>query len=95
MNLNARNRIIVHSTIDLARHLGLRTVAEGIEDNDTLNGIRDLGCELAQGFHISRPLPVLDLLGWWDGNNAGRPEPQIVVPRVTAVRALGPKIRAA
>jgi len=94
MNLNARNRIIVHSTIDLARHLGLRTVAEGIEDNDTLNGIRDLGCELAQGFHISRPLPVLDLLGWWDGN-AGRPEPQIVVPRVTAVRALGPKIRAA
>jgi diguanylate cyclase (GGDEF)-like protein len=87
MNSNARNRIIVHSTIDLARNLGLRTVAEGIEDIDTLNGMRDLGCELAQGYHISRPLPGVDLVGWWDGNVAV-PKTEIVVPRLTSLRPL-------
>ena len=86
MNSNARNRIVVHSTIDLARNLGLRTVAEGIEDVDTLKGMRDLGCELAQGYHISRPLPGRDLMRWWDGN-ATTSTAEVVVPRAGS---LGP-----
>jgi EAL domain-containing protein (putative c-di-GMP-specific phosphodiesterase class I) len=68
MNTDARNGIIVRSTIELARNLGLRTVAEGIEDNETLDQLRVLGCELAQGYYISRPMPVAELERWWDQN---------------------------
>src|SRR5919201_532701 len=67
MNSDPRNRIVVHSTIELACNLGLRTVAEGIEDADTLESIRLLGCEVGQGYHISRPLPLTELNRWWAG----------------------------
>jgi diguanylate cyclase (GGDEF)-like protein len=53
--------IIVRSTINLAHDLGLRTVAEGVEDQPTLELLQTLGCDLAQGFHLSRPLPAADL----------------------------------
>jgi diguanylate cyclase (GGDEF)-like protein len=65
MNLDPRNHIVVRSTIELARNLGLRTVAEGIEDPHTLERLRELGCELGQGFHISHPLPLAELNRWW------------------------------
>jgi len=42
-------------------------VAEGIEDDETLQRLRELGCELGQGYHISCPLPVAELDRWWDG----------------------------
>jgi diguanylate cyclase (GGDEF)-like protein len=75
MNSDPRNRIVVRSTIELARNLGLRTVAEGIEDADTLERITELGCELGQGFHISHPLPVAELDRWWgDATVSSRPE---------------------
>jgi hypothetical protein len=45
-------------------NLGLRTVAEGIEDAFTFERMRVLGCELAQGFHMSKPLPASGLLRW-------------------------------
>jgi EAL domain-containing protein (putative c-di-GMP-specific phosphodiesterase class I) len=57
----ARNRddaAIVASTINLAHSLGLRTVAEGVEDEATLIRLTELGCTLAQGWHISRPVPA-------------------------------------
>jgi diguanylate cyclase (GGDEF)-like protein len=65
MNTDTRNRIIVRSTIELARNLGLRTVAEGIEDQETLERVRDLGCELAQGYYMSKPIPFNELERWW------------------------------
>ncbi|HKN93343.1 MAG TPA: bifunctional diguanylate cyclase/phosphodiesterase, partial [Thermoleophilaceae bacterium] len=65
MHTDSRNRIIVRSTIELARNLGLRTVAEGIEDRETFDVVRDLGCELAQGYYMSRPLPFNELERWW------------------------------
>ena len=49
---------IIRSTVDLAHSLGLRMVAEGVEDDTTLELIRALGCDEAQGFHISRPVPA-------------------------------------
>ncbi|MBD0348031.1 MAG: EAL domain-containing protein, partial [Thermoleophilia bacterium] len=49
---------IVRSTIDLARNLGLFVIAEGVEDKETWSELRDLGCDLAQGFLISKPLPA-------------------------------------
>ena len=53
---------IVRSTVGLAKNLGLQTVAEGIEDPVALDVLRDLGCELGQGYYIGRPVPpdVLD-----------------------------------
>jgi diguanylate cyclase (GGDEF)-like protein len=93
MNANSRNRIIVHSTIDLARNLGLRTVAEGIEDRDTLDAVRELGCDLGQGYHISRPLPVRDLMAWWDESTLTHAH--IAVARQGMVSALGRSVRMA
>jgi diguanylate cyclase (GGDEF)-like protein len=66
LNVDERNRIIVRSTIELARNLGLRTVAEGIEDLETLDRVQDMGCELAQGYYMSRPIPIGELVRWWD-----------------------------
>ncbi len=66
MHSDPRNAVIVKSTIELARNLKLRTVAEGIENADTLTRMLELGCDLAQGFHLSRGLPSEQLLGWCD-----------------------------
>ena len=54
--MHTSKRPIVATTIELAHSLGLRVVAEGIEDQGTLLALRELGCDLAQGYHLSRPL---------------------------------------
>jgi EAL domain-containing protein (putative c-di-GMP-specific phosphodiesterase class I) len=48
--------VIVEIVVDLARKLGLTSVAEGVEDQAALNKLGIMGCDLAQGYHISRPL---------------------------------------
>jgi diguanylate cyclase (GGDEF)-like protein len=55
---------IVRSTIGLAHDLGLRVVAEGIEDEATWALLAELGCDVAQGYFVSRPLPAAELGGW-------------------------------
>ena len=55
---------IVRSTIDLGHNLGLRVVAEGVETAETATLLGELGCDLAQGFHISYPLPAAQLGPW-------------------------------
>jgi len=47
---------IVHGTIDLAHALGLKVIAEGVETADQYERLRNLGCDMVQGFHFSRPL---------------------------------------
>jgi len=58
---------IVRSTIDLARNLGLRVVAEGVEDADVRDELAALGCEMGQGYFFSRPLEGADLIAWAAG----------------------------
>jgi diguanylate cyclase (GGDEF)-like protein len=58
--------IIVRSTINLGHDLGLRIVAEGVEDERTLMRLAMLGADLAQGYHLSRPLAP-DAFGEWLG----------------------------
>jgi EAL domain-containing protein (putative c-di-GMP-specific phosphodiesterase class I) len=53
---DASDLIIVRSTINLAHDLGLRIIAEGVEDEPTVERLGYLGCDLAQGFHFSRPM---------------------------------------
>ena len=60
-----RGGFLVAAIIDLAHNLGLRTVAEGIERPTQLARLKDLRCDLGQGYHVGRPMPpeqVIDLL---------------------------------
>lgn len=62
--------VIVRSTIALARDLGLRVVAEGIEDENTAHTLRDLGCHVGQGFHLGRPTTARAVLERLDSERA-------------------------
>jgi EAL domain-containing protein (putative c-di-GMP-specific phosphodiesterase class I) len=55
---------IVRSVLDLARNLNLKTVAEGVEDAETLEQLRGLGCDIAQGYFLSRPVTANELEDW-------------------------------
>ncbi len=55
---NKDDEVIVHSIIELAHNLSLKVVAEGVETEDALNLLKKLGCDIIQGFLISKPLPV-------------------------------------
>ena len=57
--------VIVRSTIGLAHSFGLNVVAEGVEDEDTLQALRHLQCEQAQGYHISRPVSADEFNRWY------------------------------
>lgn len=57
------HRVIVRSTIDLARTLGLRITAEGVEDRETLLELKRLSCHRAQGYYLGRPVPADDIAG--------------------------------
>jgi diguanylate cyclase (GGDEF)-like protein len=61
MAAEARAAAIVSSTVDLAHAVGLRVVAEGIEDEATWSRLRAVGCDAAQGYYLSRPLPAGEL----------------------------------
>jgi PAS domain S-box-containing protein/diguanylate cyclase (GGDEF)-like protein len=57
-------RAIVQAVIDLGKAFGLRVVAEGVKDEATWRQLRDLGCDVAQGFHFSEPLTAEDFATW-------------------------------
>jgi len=59
-----RDVAIVHATIDLARRLGMRVVAEGVETSATWDTLARLMCDEAQGYYLSRPLTATALGGW-------------------------------
>lgn len=61
---NPASRAIVGSTIDLAHRLGLRVVAEGVETQDVWSYLRQLRCDVAQGYFIARPLTVSEIDAW-------------------------------
>ena len=64
MSEQADDAVIVRSTVDLGRNLGLDVVAEGVESLEPWKRLRDLGCKIAQGYYLSRPLPSDQLLKW-------------------------------
>lgn len=69
-----QTRIIVKAIIDLGHNLGLTVVAEGVEDQETLNLLRGWSCDLIQGYFLSRPqAPDLAERWWQDNFSAARP----------------------
>ncbi|HXN15361.1 MAG TPA: GGDEF domain-containing phosphodiesterase, partial [Usitatibacter sp.] len=62
---------LVRSAIDLGHHFGLRVLAEGVEERDTWEELKRLGCDRAQGFLVSVPLPDAAFRQWWIAHAAG------------------------
>ena len=74
MEESENDAVIVRSTIDLGRNLGLRVVAEGVETARAWSRLAQLGCEVAQGYYLSRPVPAEQLTEWLRERVAERPE---------------------
>jgi diguanylate cyclase (GGDEF)-like protein len=64
MEEDENDAVIVRSTIDLGRNLGLRVVAEGVETAEAWRQLAALGCDVAQGYYLSRPVPAAELAAW-------------------------------
>ncbi|MDX9884754.1 putative bifunctional diguanylate cyclase/phosphodiesterase [Thauera sp.] len=60
------DEIIVRSTIELAHNMGLVVTAEGVETEAVLERLGTLGCDLAQGYFIGKPMAAVDLVAWID-----------------------------
>ena len=72
LNLNTSNddQIIVRSTMLLATEFKLKVVAEGVENQESLDMLQQWGCHWIQGFFISKPLPAKDILDWMENKPA-------------------------
>jgi diguanylate cyclase (GGDEF)-like protein len=81
-----RAEAIVRSTIDFARHLKLRVVAEGIETQEVLERLTALGCDVGQGYLISRPLEAEQLAAKL-GEQTGRPAKRALPARAALLAA--------
>ena len=91
MNLldDERDEVIVRSTIDLGHNLGLRVVAEGVEDMATLDRLRLLGCDLVQGYGIAKPMPFDRFLVFL---NSGGYEPNRMIASAAPPATFNPRI---
>ncbi|MEY2400568.1 MAG: hypothetical protein QOJ08_679 [Ilumatobacteraceae bacterium] len=73
------NAVIVNSVVDLGHNLGLTIVAEGVEDEHAMAALADFGCDVAQGYHLSRPMPV-DAFDTWCTGRRLTPPPATTTP---------------
>lgn len=78
MTSDDNNQIIVRSTVELGHNLGLRVVAEGVEDDETWRHLQLLGCDVIQGFTVQSPLSASGFDEWLKTWDAHRREAAIV-----------------
>jgi diguanylate cyclase (GGDEF)-like protein len=72
MEQDESDKKIVQSTIDLGHNLGLKVVAEGIENQVVWDLLRKMGCDSGQGYYMSKPMPASDFVSWinlWDSSS--------------------------
>ena len=62
--LHPQRRVILASSIDMARKLGLKVVAEGVESCADWDRLKELGCTMAQGYFIAKPMPASEFINW-------------------------------
>ena len=72
MTVNDQDAVIVRTLVELGRSLGLRTVAEGVESADAQALLRSYGCDEAQGYLFSRPVPAEQFIVWLARQNVRR-----------------------
>jgi EAL domain-containing protein (putative c-di-GMP-specific phosphodiesterase class I)/CheY-like chemotaxis protein/GGDEF domain-containing protein len=70
---------VVRSIVQLGANLGMKSTAEGIESEQTLNYLRSIGCDLAQGFGIGRPMPASDIPSWLEQREKARETNRLAV----------------
>jgi len=92
MLANPAHAAIVRSIVDLGHNLHLRVVAEGVETEDVLAALRAVGCDIAQGYLLARPMPRPKLGPWLRGHRTGgtsstptrrrplKPKPKVPTP---------------
>ncbi|HET6373447.1 MAG TPA: EAL domain-containing protein, partial [Candidatus Polarisedimenticolia bacterium] len=80
MDEDEGNIVIVRSTIDLAHNLGLEAVAEGVCSEAVWRRLRDLGCDLGQGFHLGRPMPAHAVAPWIAARGSGEMPGELIRP---------------
>jgi len=76
MLVDANDFAIVHATTTLGKNLGLRVVAEGVEDRETYDKLVDMGCDEIQGFYIARPMTAVEFTRWLAMRHADTAEPR-------------------
>ncbi|MBN4073206.1 bifunctional diguanylate cyclase/phosphodiesterase [Mariprofundus ferrooxydans] len=64
MSEHKNDSVIVRSVIGMAHHMGLRVVAEGVEEREDWDRLAEMGCDFIQGYYISRPQPVQNTTDW-------------------------------
>lgn len=64
LTASQESRTVIKSIVDLGKSLGLQTIAEGIEEEEALTYLRELGCSLAQGYFIAKPLAEENVVNW-------------------------------
>ena len=69
MDRNPKDAAVVRSIIALGHNLGCKVIAEGVEDEGIRLQLQHLGCDLVQGFHISKPLPLAGFHAWLSGSS--------------------------
>ncbi|MFL1456538.1 EAL domain-containing protein [Marinobacter sp. GN3S48] len=62
------DRVIVQTTIDMCHSLGYKVVAEGVEDDETAELLKAMGCDMIQGYWLTPPLPIDEMLVWLSGH---------------------------
>ena len=62
MNQDKESKAIVKTIVAIAKQLDLKVIAEGVEGVEEYGFLSDIGCDYAQGYYISRPLPVTDMI---------------------------------
>jgi EAL domain-containing protein (putative c-di-GMP-specific phosphodiesterase class I) len=82
MRVDEASVAIVAATLDLAGRLGLQVVAEGVEDDETYRELAAMGCDAAQGFGLSRPVPAEALPGVVRALDSRIPHQRSEVPTV-------------
>lgn len=64
MRDNNANAVIVHATIQLGHNLGMSVIGEGVENVEVLEKLHSLGCDAAQGYYMTKPLPSEEFMAW-------------------------------
>lgn len=83
-NRETNDALLVRSTVNLAHQMGLTVVAEGVENGECLDFLREIGCDYAQGYYVARPMDAAPLAELVSETNAGRgfnakhPKPEMV-----------------
>ena len=66
LDSDGKDALLVKSTIDLAHSLGMKVTAEGVENRESLGLLSLMGCDIAQGYHIAKPMPLAQLTAFLD-----------------------------